>query len=227
MISNGGIYRIQKKNQQPPQIRDRKRTWTLRREATPLRSAGGSGDQESDGGSGRRGSLGITIIRGASARAGREGVGGGVGGCAAGRVNSACRLPSRRPVSPHPAAAGDRGERARAGFQVEGRAGHRWFARSLLSLPLPLLPAPRRLLFAAVCSLLVHTARAHQISRLVSCLPASLLTRAGDLVGLVQRSWGRVASTSSLRATDFVLFSRKPRRRLLHSFRLGIFDGQK
>jgi hypothetical protein len=176
MISNGRIYRIQKKKkQQPPQIRDRKRTWTLRREATPLRSAGGSGDQESDGGSGRRGSLGITIIRGASARAGREGVGGGVGGCAAGRVNSACRLPSRRPVSPHPAAAGDRGERARAGFQVEGRAGHRWFARSLLSLPLPLLPAPRRLLFAAGCSLLVHTARAHQISRLVSCLPACLL----------------------------------------------------
>jgi hypothetical protein len=57
----------------------------------------------------------------------------------------------------------------------------------------------------------------HQISLLVSWLPACFLAnRAGDL-GLGRR-WGRVASTSSLRGRVLVLFSRKPRRRLLLPF---------
>lgn len=81
-------------------------------------------------------------------------------------------MPSRRLLAP--AAAGDT---ARAGFQVEGR----WFG--IAGTP---LPAGAESPAVADCSLLAHTARAHQISLLVSCLLACFLAnRAGD-VGLVE-----------------------------------------
>jgi len=128
-----------------------------------LRRARAARDQEEEGCSGRRGSLGIII---ANARPGsRDGSGGAPG--EGQQLASACRVVAA------PAAAGG----ARAGFQVE-RAG---------VAPLPgLSPAGCRCRRRARCccwlfarSLQAHAARAHQIS----CVPASLLTGrgAGDL----------------------------------------------
>jgi hypothetical protein len=133
-------------------------TWTQ-----TLRRARAARDQEEEGCSGRRGSLGIII---ANARPGsRDGSGGAPG--EGQQLASACRVVAA------PAAAGG----ARAGFQVE-RAG---------VAPLPgLSPAGCRCRRRARCccwlfarSLQAHAARAHQIS----CVPASLLTGrgAGDL----------------------------------------------
>jgi len=89
-----------KKNSQPPQIRAHQLTWTLQRRRRYDRR--GVRDQESDGGSGRSGSLGIIIPRARPA---------GWWGAGAGRETA------RAESSSHRAAAGE----TRAGFQMEGR----------------------------------------------------------------------------------------------------------
>ena len=101
------------------------------------------------------------------------------------------RVPSRRRTGPRPAKPA-RGSRWRAGASLSPVAGRRRVGCC-------------RWLLAAGS----HRPR-HQISLLVSCLPACFLAnRAGDL----GRSWGRVASTSSLRGRVLGYFLGSPRGR--------------
>ena len=95
-----------KKNSQPPQIRAHQLTWTLQRRRRYDRR--GVRDQESDRGSGRRGSLGIIISRARPARWW------GAGGKR--------RVPSRRRTGPRPAKPA-RGSRWRAGGPLAAGAG--------------------------------------------------------------------------------------------------------
>ena len=100
-------------------------------------------------------------------------------------------MPSRRRTGPRPAKPA-RGSRWRAGASLSPVAGRRRVGCC-------------RWLLAAGS----HRPR-HQISLLVSCLPACFLAnRAGDL----GRSWGRVASTSSLRGRVLGYFLGSPRGR--------------